>query len=79
MNSLFLGKKIILFHTFILICCTSFANVDLLTQARNLQREGKYDKAINAFKNILQQKKESKENFHFDKVDYIAAKPDTLG
>lgn len=59
MNSLFLGKKIILFHTFILICCTSFANVDLLTQARNLQREGKYDKAINAFKNILQQKKEN--------------------
>ena len=46
MSLLFWSKKIVLFHTFILICCTSFANDNLFKQARTLQRDGKYDEAI---------------------------------
>ena len=55
MSLLFWSKKIVLFHTFILICCTSFANDNLFKQARTLQRDGKYDEAIEAFKNYLSQ------------------------
>ena len=39
----------------ILICCTSWANVNLFREARTLQREGKFDEAIVAFKNYLSQ------------------------
>ena len=51
----FRNKKIGLFHTFVLICCTCFANVDLFKQARTLQRDGMYDEAIVAFKSYLTQ------------------------
>ena len=54
--SLSLGyKKIILFHIFALICCVGLANESLFKQARTLQREGKYEGAIVAFKDYLSQ------------------------
>ena len=49
------SKKILIFLTSTLICCTTFANEDLFRQARTLQRERKYDEAIGAFKNYLSQ------------------------
>ena len=49
------NKKIVLSLTFILICCVSFANDNLFKQARALQREGKYQDAITAFKDYLTQ------------------------
>ena len=49
------GKIIVLFHTFILICCVCFANDNLFKQARALQRDGKYEEAIAAFKGYLSQ------------------------
>ena len=48
-------KKIILFHIFALICCIGLANESLFKQARTLQREGKYEEAIVAFKDYLSQ------------------------
>ena len=48
-------KKIILFHIFVLICCVGLANESLFKQARTLQREGKYEEAIVAFKDYLSQ------------------------
>ena len=48
-------KKIILFHIFALICCVGLANESLFKQARTLQREGKYEEAIVAFKDCLSQ------------------------
>ena len=49
------SKKIGIFLSLILICCTSWANVNLFREARTLQREGKFDEAIVAFKNYLSQ------------------------
>ena len=51
----FENKKIVLSLTFILICCVSFANDNLFKQAIALQREGKYQEAITAFKDYLTQ------------------------
>lgn len=48
-------RKIILFHIFALICCVGLANESLFKQARTLQREGKYEEAIVAFKDYLSQ------------------------
>ena len=48
-------KKIILFHIFALIYCVGLANESLFKQARTLQREGKYEEAIVAFKDYLSQ------------------------
>ena len=55
MNIPFWRKYLLLFHALILICCTSFANENLYREARTFQREGEYDKAIEAFKNYLTQ------------------------
>ena len=55
MNLHFWSKTILIFHTLTLICCTSMANENLFREARTLQREGKYDEAIEAFKNYLRQ------------------------
>ena len=55
MNLPFWSKKIGLFHAFMLICCVCLANENLFKQARTLQREGKYDEAIVAFKKYLSQ------------------------
>lgn len=49
------SKKTLLFLTAILLCGTSFANESLYRGARALQREGKHDEAIVAFKNYLSQ------------------------
>ena len=38
-----------------LICSTCFANENVYYKARDLQRNGKYDEAINVFKNYLSQ------------------------
>ncbi len=46
-------KRVVLFHIFILICSACFANDNLFKQARTLQREGNYEKAIVAFKEYL--------------------------
>ncbi|MBO7280478.1 MAG: tetratricopeptide repeat protein [Bacteroidaceae bacterium] len=51
----FENKKIVVSLTFILICCVSFANDNLFKQARALQREGKHQEAITAFKDYLTQ------------------------
>jgi tetratricopeptide (TPR) repeat protein len=48
-------KKILMLHAFVVICCVSFANDNLFGQARKLQRDGKYDEAIEAFRNYLLQ------------------------
>ena len=55
MSLAFERKKIVLFHTFVLICCVCFANDNLFRQARELQRGGKYEEAIVAFKDYLSQ------------------------
>lgn len=49
------SKKTLLFLTAILLCGTSFAHESLYRGARTLQREGKHDEAIVAFKNYLSQ------------------------
>ena len=46
-------KNLLIFITLIHICWTGFANENLFNEARALQREGKLDEAINAFKNYL--------------------------
>ena len=51
----FWSKRLIILQTLILICYTSFANETLFKQARTLQREGRYDEAIGAFKSYLAQ------------------------
>ena len=53
MNLPFWGKKIGLFQAFMLICCVCLANDTLFNQARALQRDGKYEEAIVAFKAYL--------------------------
>ena len=51
----FWSKKILLLHVLLLICCTCFANENLFREARALQRDGKFDEAIVAFKKYLSQ------------------------
>lgn len=43
------GKKISGFLTMLFLCCVSFANDDMFRQARELQRQGKYQEATEAF------------------------------
>ena len=58
--SLILGcKKALLCLSFLLTCCTAFANETLFQQAREFQRNGKYDNAIDAFKKYLSQPTEN--------------------
>lgn len=51
----FWSKKILSTIALVLICCVSIASNDLFQQARVLQRAGKHDEAIEAFKNYLSQ------------------------
>ncbi len=51
----FWSQKIGLLHMFMLICSVCLANENLFKQARTLQREGKHEEAIVAFKNYLSQ------------------------
>ncbi len=55
MSLSFWSKRLLILQTLILICCTSFANEALFKKARTLQREGKHDEAIGAFKSYLAQ------------------------
>lgn len=67
------SKKIGIFLSLILICCTSWANVNLFREARTLQREGKFDEAIVAFKNYLSQPMEE-DGFNAEQLpQYIEA------
>ena len=54
-------KRAVLFHTFVLMCCVCFANEALFKEARVLQREGRHDEAIEAFKGCLLQPVQEKE------------------
>ena len=49
------SRKLLFLLTATLICGSSFANEALFKEARSLQREGKHDEAIAAFKNYLTQ------------------------
>ena len=49
------SKKMLIFHILLLICYVGLANENFFRQARTLQREGKYDEAIEAFRNYLSQ------------------------
>ena len=49
------SKRIQILFLFTLICYTSFANESIFREARTLQRDGKYNEAIEAFKNYLTQ------------------------
>lgn len=51
----FWSQRIQILLSFTLIYCTCFANESLFREARTLQREGKFDEAIVAFKNYLTQ------------------------
>lgn len=55
MNLHSLSRFLLIFHTAILMCCSSFANESLFRQARSLQRDGKFDEAIAAFRSIISQ------------------------
>ena len=55
MNLSLWRKCIVIFHSLVLICCTSLANDDLFWQARELQREGRFDEAIVCFRSYLSQ------------------------
>ena len=49
------SKKTLLFLVATLICCAGYANESLFSEARTLQRNGKHDEAIEAYKNYLTQ------------------------
>lgn len=55
------NRRIQLLLVFILVCYTAFANADLFNQAKAMQHEGKYDEAIEAFRNCLLKPLEEKE------------------
>ena len=55
MSLSFWTKKSIIFCVFILICGSSFANESIFRQGRKFQREGKFDEAIEAYRNCLSQ------------------------
>lgn len=48
-------KNTIIFCAFILACGSSFANESIFRQGRKLQRDGKFDEAIEAYRNGLSQ------------------------
>ena len=55
MQLLRVDRKILIFIVYALMCSVGFANDDLFVHARELQREGKYDEAIDAYKDYLLQ------------------------
>ena len=60
MSSHFWSRNILIFLTLIHICYTCFANENLFRQARALQRDGKYNEAIEVFKDYLLQPVDNK-------------------
>jgi tetratricopeptide (TPR) repeat protein len=67
MNTHFWSKRIVLCLLAVWTCGTCFASESLYRQARNLQREGKFDDAIATFQNILTQPVNEKD---FDEQQY---------
>ncbi len=55
MSQIWRSKRVVLLHIFILICTVCFANDNLYKRARALQREGKFDEAIESFEEYLSQ------------------------
>ena len=53
MNSSIWTKKLLLFQSFLMICCCCLANDQIIRQAQNYQKEGKYDNAINTYRSYL--------------------------
>lgn len=53
MNQSINRKMILLCSTFVLVCCSTFANETLFQQAKTLQRSGKFDEAIATYKDYL--------------------------
>lgn len=51
-----MSKRLVLLCISILLCYTGFANESLFKQARTLQREGKFNEAIESFKEFLKNK-----------------------
>ena len=49
------SKSVLILLILVLLCSTCFANENLFQEARIMQREGKYDEAIEAFKDYLSQ------------------------
>ena len=56
-----LSKAILIINLFMVICTSGFAFENQFRQARTLQREGRFDEAIEAFKGILLQPIEDNE------------------
>ena len=56
-----LSKAILIINLFMVICTSGFAFENQFRQARTLQREGRFDEAIEAFKGILLQPNEDNE------------------
>ena len=55
------SKRIIVFLVLLLVCSTGFAADSLFQQARTLQREGRFDEAIEAYKRCLVQPVDERE------------------
>ena len=61
MRSPFWSKHLIISGISALICCTCFAKDSLFQNARKLQHEGRFDEAIEAYKDYLSQPVEDDE------------------
>ena len=61
MNMINLIKRAVVYCTLTLVCFTGQANEDLFRQARALQKEGKFDEAIEAYKTYLSREAEDSE------------------
>ena len=61
MNMINLIKRTVVYCTLTLVCFTGQANEDLFRQARALQKEGKFDEAIEAYKTYLSREAEDSE------------------
>jgi hypothetical protein len=55
MSWCFLNRRVQIFIIFTLMCSAALAHADMFSQAKALQREGRYDEAIETFKDCLAQ------------------------
>ena len=55
MSWCFLNRRVQIFIIFTLMCSAALAHADMFRQAKALQREGRYDEAIETFKDCLAQ------------------------
>lgn len=73
MNVPYWKRCLLLLHTLILISFSAAANENLYQQARTLQREDKYNEAIEAFKNFLTQPQDDEVLNRQERTLYIEA------